>query len=168
MSEQTAHEALADFLRQHAAPRLPELAFVWHTANESAGGAKTRSGVPLDVIKEARMGCVAGVWDWLYIGNNQCGIGECGPYYFVGLAVELKSSRAYRTKEQGLSDDQIGWRRHYIKHGWYTAVYPEQDWQAAALLFVRWVGGDVNDFQFLGAHADYAAACGAAERELTQ
>lgn len=148
MSETTAHEALASFLRDYAIPRLPDLAFVWHTANESAGGTRTRSGIPLDVLKEARMGVVAGVWDWLYIGYNLCGIGACAPFHFAGLAIELKSTRAYRTPHQGLSDAQVAWRRHYIKHGWYAAVYPEQAWPDAARLLVRWVGGDVNDFTF--------------------
>lgn len=147
MSETSAHEALARFLKV-ATPRLPDLAFVWHTANESAGGAKTSRGIPLDVLKEARMGAVAGVWDWLYIGHNLAGIGECGPFYFAGLAIELKSTRAYKTANQGLSDAQIAWRRHYIKHGWYTAIYPEQDWHEAARLLVRWVGGDIADFDF--------------------
>lgn len=148
MSETTAHEALASFLKNYAMPRLPDLAFVWHTANESAGGAKTRSGIPLDVLKEARMGAVAGVWDWLFIGGNRHPIAECGPFFWNGLAIELKSMKAYRQIDHGLSSAQVAWRRHYIKHGWYTAIYPEQEWPNAARLLVRWVGGDVNDFTF--------------------
>ena len=147
MSEQTAHEALAQFLKI-ATPRLPDLAFVWHTANESAGGAKSRTGIPLDVLKEARMGAVAGVWDWLYIGHNLCGIFEIAPFHFSGLAIELKSTRAFRADSRGLTDAQIAWRRHYIKHGWYTAVYPEQEWHEAARLLVRWTGGNIEDFDF--------------------
>ncbi len=147
MSEQSAHEALAQFLKV-ATPRLPDLAFVFHCANESAGGPKARSGVPIDVLKEARAGAVAGVWDWLYIGHNLCGIGECGPFYFAGLAIELKSTRAFRTANQGLSDAQVVWRRHYIKHGWYTVVYPEQEWHEAARLLVQWTGGMLEDFDF--------------------
>jgi hypothetical protein len=148
MSETTAHEALADFLHNVAAPRLAALSFVFHVANESAGGPKARNGVPLDVLKEARMGTRAGVWDFLYIGSNMLPIGEMGAYYWHGLAIELKSAAAFRKRDQGLSDDQKLWRGHYIKHGWYTAVYPEQDWTDAARLFVRWVGGNVEDFEF--------------------
>ncbi len=95
-----------------------------------------------------QLGVVPGVWDILYIGHNLAGIGECGPFYFAGVAIELKSTRAYRTKDHGLSPEQIAWRRHYSKHGWYTAVYPEQDWQEAGKLLVRWVGGNMEDFQF--------------------
>lgn len=170
MSEQTAHEALTDFLHRHAAPRLPDLAYVWHTANESAGGAKTRAGVPIDVLKEARMGVVAGVWDWLYIGQNQEPIHDYGRYHFRGLAIELKSSKEYRKVHNGLSPEQLCWRQYYHRNSWYAAVYPEQDWHEAARLLIRWVGGDVNDFRFLGqhtsAHAEYAQACAAAEQEL--
>jgi hypothetical protein len=150
MSETTAHEALAAFLRYHAAPRLPDLAYVWHTPNESAGGAKAASGVPLDVLKEARMGAVSGVWDWLFIGPNVGRIGESGPYFFQGCALELKSTAAFRKRDQGLSPEQVAWRARYIRCGWYTAVYPEQDWPDAARLLVRWVGGDVADFDFGG------------------
>jgi len=149
MSETTAHEALADFLRR-ATPRLPALGFVFHVANESAGGAKTSGGIPLDVLKEKRMLAVPGVWDFMYIGANLSGIGECGAYHFAGVAIELKSTRAYRTKDQGLSDAQKAWRRHYIQHGWYTAVYPEERWPEVAQLFVAWVGGSVDDFDFGG------------------
>jgi hypothetical protein len=69
-------------------------------------------------------------------------------FVFGGVAIELKSSKAYRTANQGLTPEQIAWRAHYIKHGWYTAVYPEQDWPDAARLFVTWVGGNVEDFKF--------------------
>lgn len=147
MSETTAHEALASFLKI-ASAKLPDLAYVWHTANESAGGAKSARGVPLDVLKEARMGAVAGVWDWLYIGGNQLPIQTVENFYFSGVAIELKSTRAYRTEHQGLSPEQIAWRTHYIRHGWYTAIYPEQAWTDAARLLVRWVGGDIEDFRF--------------------
>ncbi len=147
MSEQSAHEALAQFLTV-ATPRLPDLAFVWHTANESSGGAKSSRGIPLDVLKEARMGAVAGVWDWLYIGANVHRIGDIPSYVYIGLAIELKSTKAFRTANQGLSNAQIAWRRHYIKHGWYTVVYPEQDWHEAARLLVQWTGGKLEDFDF--------------------
>ena len=147
MSEQSAHEALAHFLKI-GTPRLPDLAFVWHTANESAGGAKSRTGIPLDVLKEARMGSVAGVWDWLCIGGNQQPIQTVPNFYFAGVAIELKSSRAFRTANQGLSDAQIVWKKHYNRHGWYTVVYPEQEWQSAARLLVQWTGGNLEDFNF--------------------
>lgn len=147
MSETTAHEALASFLKI-AAARLPDLGYVWHTANESAGGQKTARGVPLDVLKEARMGAVAGVWDWLFLGANQQRIDGTGAYYFHGVAIELKSTKAYREKNNGLSPEQIAWRTRYIRNGWYTAVYAEQDWTDAAKLLIRWVGGDVEDFRF--------------------
>ena len=150
MSEQSAHEALAHFLHHIAAPRLPELAFVFHVANESAGGAKTKSGIPIDVLKEARMGARAGVWDWLYIGANQQRIGDLPAYYFAGVAIELKSTRAIRSITQGLTPEQVAWRTHYVRHGWYTAVYAERDWTKAAQLLVAWVGGDMRDFTFGG------------------
>ena len=147
MSETTAHIALAQFLKC-AAGQLPALSFVWHTANESAGGPKAANGIPLDVLREARMGSVSGVWDWLVIGGNHHRIDGQGAYFFLGLAVELKSTKAYRSKDQGLSDAQKAWRSHYMRHGWYTAIYPEDRWHEAAQLFVKWVGGDVNDFRF--------------------
>lgn len=146
MSETTDHQALAHFLHHIAAPRLPDLSYVWHTANESAGGAKTAGGVPLDVVREAQMGVVAGVWDWLYLGENQARTGDCRASIFSGLAVELKSPKAYRGKHNGLSVEQIAWRTRYIRNGWYTAVFCE--WTEAAKLFVTWVGGDVRDFKF--------------------
>ena len=148
MSETTAHEALARFLHQIAAPRLPDLAYVWHTANESAGGAKTAGGIPLDVLKEARAGVVAGVWDWLYLGPNRQPVNDMGAFFFQGVAIELKSSKAYRTDNHGLSPEQDAWMTRYICNGWYTAVFPENDWVGAAHLFVRWVGGNVEDFNF--------------------
>lgn len=147
MSETTAHEALARFLKI-ASATLPDLAYVWHTANESAGGAKSSNGVPLDVIKEARMGAVAGVWDWLYLGSNVQRIGDLDAYRFAGLAIELKSTAAYRKANQGLSPAQIAWRTRYIRNGWYTAIYPEDAWPQAAEVLVRWVGGNVTDFRF--------------------
>ncbi len=139
MSELTAHISLFQFLAI-ASVKLPDLAYVWHTRNENANEADRKRG--------GQLGVIPGVWDILYVGNNQGGIGECGAYHFAGVAIELKSTRAYRTANQGLSDAQIAWRRHYIKHGWYTAIYPEQDWTDAARLLIRWVGGDVNDFLF--------------------
>jgi len=148
MSETTAHEALAHFLHHIAAPRLPLLAFAYHTANESAGGPKARNGVPLDVLKEAKMGVRAGVWDWLMIGPNRLPIDD--ERVWAGLAVELKSNRAYATRDHGLFDAQVAWGRHYAANGWYTAVFREDDWTEAARLFVRWVGGDVADFDFGG------------------
>lgn len=146
MSETTAHMALAEFLKV-ASARLPDLAYVWHTANESAGGAKTRTGVPLDVLREARMGAVAGVWDWLYIGANAAPIAEMRAGYFGGLAIELKSTKAYRSADHGLSPAQQAWQTRYVCSGWYIAVFPEQDWTKAARLLVRWVGGNVEDFR---------------------
>lgn len=150
MSELSAHQALADFLHNRAAPRLPDLAFTWHTALESAGGKKTKSGIPLDVLKEKHNGTVKGVWDWLYLGPNLCTIGDNAPYFFMGIAIELKSTSAYRKKDHDLSDAQKLWRELYIRNGWYTAIYPEQDWHKTAVLLVQWVGGDERDFDFGG------------------
>lgn len=147
MSETTAHEALATFLKV-ATPRLPDLAYVWHTANESAGGAKSARGIPLDVLKEARMGAVAGVWDWLFLGPNRLPLDGCEAGAYAGVAIELKSAGAFRKRDQGLSPEQIAWRRRYIRNNWFTDVYPEQNWPDAARLLIRWVGGDVNDFRF--------------------
>lgn len=146
MSEATDHQALAEFLRYHAIPRLPDLAYCWHTANESAGGPKTDTGIPLDVLREARMGAVAGVWDWLLIGTNKSSLGEVRPFTFNGLAIELKSIRAYRSANQGLTQEQLAWRERYKDCFWYTAVFCE--WTDAARLLIRWVGGDVTDFRF--------------------
>lgn len=152
MSETTAHEALADFLHRVAAPRLPRLTYAWHTPNEAnAGGstiATTKGRVPVEALKNARMGVVKGVWDWLLIGENQLPIEDERVY--AGLAVELKSIRAYRDKDHGLSTEQLTWGSYYRLHGWYTAVFPENDWVGAAHLFVRWAGGRIEDFNFGG------------------
>lgn len=145
MSETTDHQALARFLRI-AAAKLPDLAFVWHTPNESAGGARNDKGVPLDVLKEARMGTVAGVWDWLFLGCNLAPIQLAPTARYHGVAIELKSTSAYRSKNRGLSDAQLEWQNRYEINGWYTAVFCE--WTEAAQLLIRWVGGDVNDFRF--------------------
>lgn len=151
MSETTAHLALAEFLTRFQG-RLPALAFVWHTANESAGGAKISikdargrpRQVPVDVLKEASMGARAGVWDWLYIGRCQS---PNLPDY-LGVAIELKSDKAYKSENQGLSPEQRAWQIHYRSCGWLTAVYPESRWQDAALLIVEYCGGDPADFRF--------------------
>lgn len=147
MSETAAHEALASFLKI-AAAKLPDLGYVFHVANESAGGAKTAGGIPLDVLKEARMGAVAGVWDWLFLGTNRQPVSGMGAFFFQGVAIELKSSKAYRTANHGLSPEQDAWMTRYICNGWYTAVYPENDWTGAAQLLIRWVGGNIEDFKF--------------------
>lgn len=135
MSEATAHLSLVDFLDRHA-ERLPALAFVFHVANESAGGAKSKSGVPLDVLKEARMGAQSGVWDFMLLLPGG------------GLALELKSDAAYRKAYNDLSPAQRRWRAHYEACGWTTYVYPESRWHEAALRLVAACGGDPNDYQF--------------------
>jgi hypothetical protein len=146
MSEQTDHQALARFLRVYAAPRLPDLAFVWHTPNESAGGGKAANGVPLDVLREAQMGAIPGVWDWLYIGLNKAPIGGAEMFMFNGVAIELKSAKAYQGRHNGLSTAQLVWRDFYHSRGWHTAVFC--NWVEAAHLLIQWVGGNVEDFRF--------------------
>lgn len=154
MSETSAHEALAQFLHHIAAPRLPALLLVWHTPNEANAGGATittaRGRVPLEAIKNARMGVRPGVWDWLYIGPNLRPIDRAMPGTYQGLAIELKSTRAYCEKERGLSSEQIAWGRHYSANSWYTEVFPEERWTDAARLLVTWVGGRVQDFDFGG------------------
>jgi hypothetical protein len=135
MSETSAHLSLVDFL-DRTALRLPDLAFVFHVANESAGGAKSKSGVPLDILKEARMGCRAGVWDFMLIRPTG------------GVAIELKSDAAYKKRDEGLSPAQVAWRAHYEACGWDCYVFPESRWHEAALLLVAYAGGDPSDYQF--------------------
>ncbi len=141
MSELTAHISLFHFLKI-ASLKLPDLGYVWHTRNENADESDRKRG--------GQLGVIAGVWDILLIGDNQGRIGSFGPYYFAGLAVELKSSKAYKSKDNGLSPAQLAWRAEYHRQSWYTAVYPEQEWTDAARLLVRWVGGNVDDFDFGG------------------
>lgn len=141
MSETTAHLSLVDFL-DRTTPRLPALAYVFHTANESAGGAKTKRGIPLDILKEAQMGVRAGVWDFQLIlpGVYTGGASGC--------AIELKSDRAYKTAYHGLSDDQRRWQAYYTLCGWETHVFPESRWHEAALLLVARCGGNPEDYCF--------------------
>jgi len=135
MSETSAHLSLVDFLDRHA-DRLPLLSYVFHVANESAGGAKSRSGIPLDVLKEARMGCRAGVWDFQIILPAG------------GIAIELKSNAAYKRPHNGLSPAQLTWRAHYEACGWACYVFPESRWTEAALTLVAACGGDVDAYVF--------------------
>lgn len=139
MSELTAHISLFHFLKI-AAAKLPDLAFVWHTRNENADEAERKRG--------GQLGVVPGVWDVLYIGTNRKPIEGVEMFVFSGVAIELKSTKAYPLFNHGLTIQQANWRTHYTRNGWYTAIYPEQDWQQAALLLVRWVGGNVEDFRF--------------------
>lgn len=139
MSELTAHISLFHFLKV-ASARLPELAYVWHTRNENADEDERKRG--------GQLGVVPGVWDVLYIGQNQACIGVLAPRECRGVAIELKSKAAYRKAQNGLTPDQIRWRAHYSNNYWFTAIYPEQDWPEAARLLVRWVGGDIEDFRF--------------------
>lgn len=141
MSELTAHISLFHFFKI-ASAKLPDLGYVWHTKNENADEAERKRG--------GSLGVVPGVWDILFIGPNLARIADSPPYFFQGVAIELKSTKAFRTKNQGLSDEQVAWRARYIRNGWYTAIYPENDWPEAARLLVRWVGGDVEDFDFGG------------------
>lgn len=135
MSETTAHISLVEFLDMHT-ERLPMLRWVFHVANESAGGAKTKDGVPLDVLKEAEMGVRAGVWDFLLILPAG------------GVAIELKSDGAYKKRDNGLSPAQVAWRAHYEACGWDCYVFPESRWHEAALLLVDVCGGNPTDYDF--------------------
>lgn len=141
MSELTAHISLFHFLKV-ASARLPDLGYVWHTRNENADEAERKHG--------GQIGVIPGVWDVLFIGDNQVEVDEMPAYFFQGVAIELKSAAAYRKKDRGLTAEQVAWRTRYIRNGWFTAVYPEQDWTEAARLLVRWVGGNVEDFDFGG------------------
>lgn len=148
MSETTAHLSLVDFLARHTA-RLPMLGFVFHCANESAGGAKSKSGVPLDVLKEARMGAQAGVWDFMMLLPCRS-ILLSGMYAErpCGVAIELKSDIAYKRPHNGLSPSQVAWRAHYELCGWACYVFPESRWHEAALLLVACAGGEASEYCF--------------------
>lgn len=139
MSETSAHLSLVEFLDMHT-DRLPMLRWVFHVANESAGGAKTKDGIPLDVLKEARMGASAGAWDFMLIL----------PYcpHPAGVAIELKSDSAYKKRDSGLSPAQVAWRAHYEACGWDCYVFPESRWHEAALLLVAVCGGNPDDYSF--------------------
>lgn len=139
MSELNAHISLFHFLKI-ASAKLPDLAFVWHTRNENADEAERKRG--------GQIGVIPGVWDVMYIGTNQAPIGTCRPLFFQGVAIELKSTKAYPLFNHGLTIQQANWRERYTRNGWHTAIYPENDWVGAAHLLVRWVGGNVEDFRF--------------------
>lgn len=141
MSELTAHISLFHFLKI-ALAKLPDLGYVWHTRNENASEDERKRG--------GQLGVIPGVWDVLFIGPNKATISEMRAGYFRGVAIELKSTAAYRKADNGLSPEQRAWMTRYSANDWYVAIYPEQDWTAAARLLVRWVGGNVEDFDFGG------------------
>lgn len=148
MSELSAHLSLVAFLAT-ARERLPMLGFVFHVALESAGGAKSKRGVPLDVLKEARMGASAGVWDFMLILPPMSilpnGMYVGGP---PGVAIELKSDAAYKKRDHNLSPSQVAWRAHYEACGWDCYVFPESRWTEAALLLVEYAGGEASEYCF--------------------
>lgn len=145
-SETQLQHALVEFLKS-AEGQLSALAFVKHTPNESFGGKRIavrdrKTGkpttIPLDVLLAAKMGVRAGVWDFEYLGVNECTIGALPPRAYRGCAMELKSATGR------LSDEQRAWQARYEANGWYCVVF--RDWPAAARFWVRWVGGNPANF----------------------
>jgi hypothetical protein len=153
MSEQTEHEALADFLLRMEG-RYPALAFVKHTPNEADGGGEKkripytkRDGsqgwkmVPLETLRGPSRGIKPGVFDWEFLLPNQ------GEFYGVtygwyhGIAIELKVGK------NDLSPDQRRWKEHYLQNDW--ATYVCYDWTEAARLLILWVGGNPDDVEGL-------------------
>ena len=133
--------------------RYPLLRYVHHCASESAGGQKVRRSytkrdgttghkmVPMDVLRDARMGSKPGVHDVLIFCRNRCAVAGFPPRYFVGATAELK------TMTGRVSADQARWTRHLTDEGWYCLEC--RDWCDAARLIIPWCGGDLRDVEGL-------------------
>lgn len=153
-SEKELHNNLAAFLLV-AQQLYPALHYCKHCPNESSGTGPRKTimskgravSVPLDVLANAKRGVVAGVWDWELLYPNAAALDGQRACYWRGIAIEIKTYKAYRTKDNGLSDDQLEWQKHYKANLWRTLVFC--DWRAAAVYLVRWVGGDVRRFEGL-------------------
>lgn len=138
MSESTDQIALFDLLNRLAGldefgrpipgvtPRVPDLRWCFHPANERKDRAET--------IRAMRMGQRSGVWDIWAPFRNRAEILGCQPGAYAGLVVELKSKTGVLTAEQ------IEWRDFLYNQGWLCVWYRE--WREAARTLILWAGGD--------------------------
>ncbi len=123
-------------------PRLPLLMYVLHVPNEAnGGGEKTKKGIPLEAITNARVGVRAGVPDLLFPVTNQRAIEMHPVGTLFGCAIELKAH------DGRLRPDQRRWLAHLAAHGWYTETF--FDWTKAARLLIAWAGGDPKEIEGL-------------------
>lgn len=147
--EKAHHKALVQSLLAMEG-QLPDLAFVYHAANESTGTGRkvTRRNrqtgktyqVPIDVLLNKEMGVRPGVWDFQYLGRNKAPIGRYPIGHFAGCAMELKAPG------ETLSNAQERWQAHYERNHWYTVVC--YDHVTAAKFWIVWVGGNLANFLF--------------------
>jgi len=150
-NEETAGQTALFELLKRIEGRYPLLQYVTHIANESAGGAKVRRSytkkdgtqgfkmVPIDVLKDARMGVRKGVPDILcFVGRYD----PAGNVWYPGLAIEMKAS------DGDTSPNQERWLAHLRQQGWFCAVNVG-DWRPAARLIIDWCGGDARTVEGL-------------------
>lgn len=148
--EADAQVALFDLLGRLEG-RWPLLAFVHHSANESSGANKVRRSytkrdgtqgykmVPIDVMRDARMGTKKGFPDIIVpVQRYEPSLNV----WYVGLIVERKIAG------EKPSEAQERWLTHFRAQGW-CCVVNAGDWRPAARLIIDWCGGDASQVEGL-------------------
>ena len=131
---ESAHAmALIQWADTMARSTLPVLRFLHHIPN---GGARSKATAGRMKAEGVR----SGVWDYLLPvrADVRCIDGSVLKTY-GGLYIELKDPRERRTKNGGLSDNQVDFGEYVYREGFATVV--AYDWTEAQQAILAYVGG---------------------------